>query len=123
MSSKVETMKKTEIHFPVDEIRSTLKEVVKRILNGQSYKEEYVPQWCDDICDSSMKELHLLEQPYKYVVTCIVLQQTGVCAHCAVSCKFDKQYDHVVQVVYKGNDDDDNEKEMNCIITAVGIRV
>lgn len=56
-------------------------------------------------------------------VTCVIMQQTGVCAHSAVSCKFDKQCDHVVQAVYGGSEDDNDGKEMNCIITAVGVGV
>lgn len=56
-------------------------------------------------------------------VTCVIVQQTGNGAICALSCKFDSAHDRVVQVVYAGEKDCETNHEMSCIITAVGVVV
>lgn len=55
------------INFPIDEIRATLSKATESVLGDKSYCEEEVGGWSNEVCERCVKELTLLEQPFKYV--------------------------------------------------------
>jgi hypothetical protein len=44
--------------------------VIENHLKGRDYNEALIPQWINDICESTMEELHAPKKPFKYVGTC-----------------------------------------------------
>lgn len=50
------------------------------------------------ICDRSMQELHDLSKPFKYVVSCVIVQKNGAGFHIGHSAYWDISNDNVCQV-------------------------
>ena len=92
------------------------------MLKTASYDESLVPQWVDTICDRCMSNLAALQKPYKYIVTCQIMQKTGAGIHTATSCFWNREDDNICQVVWPNDKKrDTNNSRMYCIITAVGM--
>ena len=45
-------------------------QVIENHLKGRDYNEALIPQWINDICESTMEELHAPKKPFKYVGQC-----------------------------------------------------
>ncbi|GMI29232.1 hypothetical protein TeGR_g10331, partial [Tetraparma gracilis] len=94
---------------------------IEEVLKPESYDEDKVQQWVDTIIDRCMKGLADLQKPYKYVVTCQVMQRTGAGIHTAHSCFWNREDDNLCQVIWPNDKKrDTNNSRMYCIITAVG---
>ena len=50
-----------------------------QVLGGEniSYSKDKVNSWCSQISDICIKELAKLNKPFKYVITCIIMQKNG----------------------------------------------
>lgn len=57
-----------------------------------------VSHWVNAICDRSMQELHDLSKPFKYVVSCVIVQKNGAGFHIGHSAYWDISNDNVCQV-------------------------
>lgn len=66
-----------QLGFSPDDVNSLIKESVDAVLAGQQYSEVKVGQWTSACLEGCMQRLSALERPYKYVVTCIIMQKTG----------------------------------------------
>lgn len=53
--------------------------------------------WVNAICDRSMQELHDLSKPFKYIVSCVIVQKNGAGFHLAHSAYWDMSNDNVCQ--------------------------
>ena len=60
------------------------------------YDETKVALWIDGICATVLEQLAATAKPYKYAVTCSIVQKTGVGMHSCASCHYDTQVDGVV---------------------------
>lgn len=49
------------------------------------------------ICDRSMQELHDLSKPFKYVISCVIVQKNGAGFHIGHSAYWDISNDNVCQ--------------------------
>mgnify|MGYP002351130725 CR=1 FL=1 len=70
-------------------VRKRIREIIEDKLSGKDYDEQLVPQWINDICESCMEELCAPRKPFKYVVTCNIMQRTGVAVHSSSACFWD----------------------------------
>ena len=75
--------------FQEDVVKPKVRDVIENHLKGQEYSEEKVPQWINEICESCIEELHLPKKPFKYVVTCCIMQRTGAAIHSAKAAYWD----------------------------------
>ena len=50
----------------MEHIEPLLTTVVEAVLKEQTYDDEMVPKWVDQICDGCMKTLIELNRPFKY---------------------------------------------------------
>lgn len=100
---------------------------IEEVLKPVSYDEDLVQQWVNTICEKCMKSLADLQKPYKYIVTCQIMQKTGAGIHTALSCYWNPQDDNLAQVVWPNENKkgmrDTNNSRMYCIITAVGMSI
>lgn len=60
-----------------------------------------VSHWVNTICDRSMQELHDLSKPFKYVVSCVIVQKNGAGFHVGHSAYWDMSNDNVCQASKK----------------------
>ncbi len=63
-----------------EDVSNIIKESIDNVLQNQQYNEQRVSQWTSSCLESCMKRLTSLNKPFKYVVTCIIMQKTGVVA-------------------------------------------
>lgn len=56
-----------------------------------------VSHWVNTICDKSMQELHDLSKPFKYVISCVIVQKNGAGFHIGHSAYWDMINDNVCQ--------------------------
>ena len=106
--------------FNDEQVFKILERVVDEVLKPVTYDEELVPVWVDTICDRCMKEMAERKKPYKYVVTCQIMQRTGAGIHTATSCYWNQEEDAVVQYVWPKKDRNEAAR-LYCILTAVGM--
>ena len=111
----------TFLSFP--QIEPLLYKVIHEVFDkGVMYDSLLVPQWVDTICDRTMSSLAELQKPYKYIVTCQIMQKTGAGIHTANSAFWNREDDNICQVVWPNTKKvDKSNARLYCIITAIGL--
>ncbi|CAE7200194.1 Dynlt1 [Symbiodinium natans] len=90
--------------------RGEVNEVVKNAITKSQYSKERVTSWTNQIIDECLKELAKLNKPFKYVVTCIIMQKSGAPLHTGIALHWDTKTDGTA-CVQVGTD------TMDCITT------
>ena len=60
-----------------DIVKGCLESAAESVLNEQEWDERKVQIWVNEICERAMESLLKLKLPYKYFLTCMVLQKTN----------------------------------------------
>ena len=68
-------------------------ESIDAVLANAPYKHAFVGQWTNDVVETCVKRLAGLNKPFKYVVTCVIMQRNGAGLHTAASCFWDNDTD------------------------------
>ncbi|KAJ9529833.1 hypothetical protein QJQ45_022244 [Haematococcus lacustris] len=71
-----------ESAFVADDVSNIIKESVDAVLQNQQYSEAKVSQWTNICLENCVKKLAGLNKPFKYVVTCIIMQKNGEALAC-----------------------------------------
>ncbi|KAI9018944.1 Tctex-1 [Hyaloraphidium curvatum] len=79
--------------FSPQEVDEIIKEAVEATIQNAQYNYSKVAQWNSNIVEQTLKRLAGLNRPYKYVVTCLIMQRNGAGLHCASSCFWDNSTD------------------------------
>ncbi|XP_065111257.1 dynein light chain Tctex-type 1 [Paramisgurnus dabryanus] len=105
-----------ETLFVVDEITTIIKETVESIIGNSSFQRSQINLWSSSIVESSLNQLTKLRKPFKYIVTCILLQKNGAGLHTASSCFWDNTTDGSCTVRWEN-------KTMYCIVSVFGLAI
>ncbi|KAJ9529685.1 hypothetical protein QJQ45_014451 [Haematococcus lacustris] len=116
-----------ESAFVADDVSNIIKESVDAVLQNQQYSEAkclsnhllwpvQVSQWTNICLENCVKKLAGLNKPFKYVVTCIIMQKNGAGLHTAASCWWDSTTDGSRTVRWEN-------KSMYCITTVFGLAI
>ncbi|KAG2484730.1 hypothetical protein HYH03_016477 [Edaphochlamys debaryana] len=105
-----------EAAFVADDVSNIIKESIDAVLQNQQYNEAKVSQWTSSCLEHSIKRLTALNKPFKYVVTCIIMQKNGAGLHTAASCWWDSTTDGSRTVRWEN-------KSMYCICTVFGLAI
>ena len=89
-----------ELAFLPEQVEPLLTSVLANVLASEAYDEEKVSYWIDKVCEKSMESLSKLNKPFKYVVTCVIMQKNGAGIHTAHSCFWDVSNDNCARVAY-----------------------
>ncbi|KAJ3337706.1 Dynein light chain Tctex-type [Gonapodya sp. JEL0774] len=100
--------------FVVEEVTAILKEAVESTLQNQAYHHGKVGQWNSNVVEQALKKLSGLNKPFKYVVTCLIMQRNGAGLHCASSCFWDNSTDGSATFKYES-------KTMYVIVNVYGM--
>lgn len=104
-----------------DVVEKIALEAIDATLKDEQYVEAQVLQWNNNICERTIEGLSRLENPFKYVVTCVIMQRNGSGVHSATSCYWDTSNDGVVTVIWpKEKGKEPNGRGMQCIVTVFG---
>ncbi|XP_036398557.1 dynein light chain Tctex-type 1-like isoform X2 [Megalops cyprinoides] len=76
----------------MDEFQST-EEAVETTIGNNAYQHNRINQWTSSVVETSLNQLTKLGKPFKYIVTCIILQKNGAGLHTASSCFWDNTTD------------------------------
>merc|ERR1712167_399365 len=110
-----------EVAFINEQVQDILYGSIEAVLKDEQYREAMVPHWIDAICDGAMQELTRLNKPFKYIVSCIIMQKNGAGVHTATSAYWDTSSDNLVIAQYPDDKHKDKaEGRMYCICTAYG---
>ncbi|KAI8369555.1 Tctex-1 family-domain-containing protein [Radiomyces spectabilis] len=79
--------------FNTEEALAIIKETVEATIQDAEYSHSKVPTWNSAIIVSSLKKLKEMNQNYKYVVTCLIMQKNGAGFYAGSSVYWDNLHD------------------------------
>jgi dynein light chain Tctex-type 1 len=75
-----------------------------------------VNEWTNLIVTNCLKDLQALARPFKYIITCIIMQKTGAGLNSTTSMHWDVTKDGYCKVPWQNS-------TMHCIVTVYGLSV
>jgi dynein light chain Tctex-type 1 len=82
-----------EASFVVDEVSNIIKESIEATIGSQSYQQTKINTWTSNIVEAILNLLTKLNKPFKYIVSCVIMQKNGAGLHTASSCFWDNTTD------------------------------
>jgi len=79
--------------FIVDEVSNIIKQSIEINLGSQSYQLAKINTWTSSIVETILNSLIKLNKPFKYIVSCVIIQKNGAGLHTASSCFWDSTTD------------------------------
>ncbi|CAN0219850.1 unnamed protein product [Ascophyllum nodosum] len=111
-----------QLVFIPEQVESIVMAVIDGILRTEIYIEEKASHWVNIICEKSMQELHDLGKPFKYVVSCAIVQKNGAGFHTGHSAYWDMTIDNLCQVAWPTEKMREQQgSRMKCIVTVFGL--
>ena len=74
------------------------------------YQKEKVNQWCHNIIDNCIKDLAKLQKPFKYAVTCVIMENNGSGLQTAATSYWETKKDGLSAVQWGGPDKEISSK-------------
>ncbi|XP_025098469.1 dynein light chain Tctex-type 1 [Pomacea canaliculata] len=105
-----------ETAFVVDEVTNIIKEAIEGAIGGNAYQHNKVNQWTSSVVEQCLNQLTKLGKPFKYIVTCVIMQKNGAGLHTASSCYWDNATDGSCTVRWEN-------KTMYCIVSVFGLAI
>jgi dynein light chain Tctex-type 1 len=102
--------------FQPEDVESILKVAIVNVLSENSYNAKKVNEWTNAIVASTLKSLQELNRPFKYVISCIIMQNNGAGLNTSCSMRWDATKDGHCKVPWQN-------QTMNCIVTVYGVTV
>ncbi|XP_071335465.1 dynein light chain Tctex-type 1 isoform X1 [Trachinotus anak] len=105
-----------ETAFVVEEVSKIIKESVEAAIGGNAYQHSRVNQWTTSVVEQCLSQLSKLGKPFKYIVTCIIMQKNGAGLQTASACFWDNNTDESCAVRWEN-------KSMYCIVSVFGLAI
>ncbi|TNN18269.1 Dynein light chain Tctex-type 1 isoform 2 [Schistosoma japonicum] len=86
------------------------------VVGSSSYSHSKVQQWTSSVIEQCLSHLTKLGKPFKYIVTCVIMQKSGAGLHTASSCYWDSSTDGSCTVKWEN-------KSMYFIVTVFGLAI
>eukprot|EP01062_Namystynia_karyoxenos_P036853 TRINITY_DN26837_c0_g1_i1.p2 TRINITY_DN26837_c0_g1~~TRINITY_DN26837_c0_g1_i1.p2 ORF type:complete len:119 (+),score=47.26 TRINITY_DN26837_c0_g1_i1:107-463(+) len=106
-----------EITLNSDKITEILEESMRQQLGGQTWQAKKVEGWTSNIIEVCLKRLSEMKKPFKYVVTCIIMQKTGAGLHSSFSAFWDNSADGICSYPLTDNE------TIHCVVTVYGLKL
>uniref|UniRef100_M3ZW26 Dynein light chain Tctex-type 3 n=2 Tax=Xiphophorus TaxID=8082 RepID=M3ZW26_XIPMA len=100
--------------FNSEEAENVVKEGIESVLGGDDYSQTHVNKWTAAIVERCLTQLVKINKPYKYIVTCSVMQKTGAGLHTANSCYWDTSMDGSCTVRWEN-------RTMYCVVSVFAV--
>ena len=101
----------------IDELGNIAKKVMEDVITQDLYfQPEKINSWCQQIMDQCLKEYSKMGKPFKYVVTCFIMQRNGAGFQCASTCFWDTKTDGIISVT-------GDFPHLNCLVTIYAVHV
>jgi len=105
-----------ETSFVVDEVSNIIKESIESTIGSQSYQQAKINTWTSNIVEAILNSLTKLNKPFKYIVSCVIMQKNGAGLHTASSCFWDNTTDGSCTVRWEN-------KSMYAIVSVFGLSI
>eukprot|EP01113_Clastostelium_recurvatum_P029277 TRINITY_DN3530_c0_g1_i1.p1 TRINITY_DN3530_c0_g1~~TRINITY_DN3530_c0_g1_i1.p1 ORF type:complete len:122 (+),score=18.42 TRINITY_DN3530_c0_g1_i1:25-366(+) len=105
-----------EAAFVVEDVTNIIKEAIEVTLQQAAYHHSKVGQWTSNVVEQCLRRLTALNKPFKYIVTCIIMQKNGAGLHTASSCYWDNASDGSCSYRWEN-------KTMYCITSVFGCMI
>ncbi|KAF4516791.1 hypothetical protein B566_EDAN004630 [Ephemera danica] len=105
-----------ECNFNADEVSPIIKEAVEKVIGGNSYEQGKVNSWSNSVVEACLTTLTKHQKPFKYIVTCTIMQKNGAGLHTASSCYWDNTTDGSCTVRWEN-------KTMYVIVSVFGLAI
>lgn len=102
--------------FVTDEVNKVIRESIETVIGNNTYQVEQVNKWSTAVSEAVLTALSKLKKPFKYVVTCSIMQKIGAGLHTASSCYWDSATDGTCTVRWEN-------KTMYCIVSVFGLAI
>ena len=99
-----------EISINTDKLGDDIHTFCKTKLQAEKWQPKKVDGWSKDIIEFTLKSLAELKKPFKYVVTCMIVQKNGAGISSATMALWDNMRDSLHSVPYEGD-------HVHCITT------
>ncbi|XP_056284736.1 dynein light chain Tctex-type 1 [Pseudoliparis swirei] len=105
-----------ETTFLVEEVSKIIKESVEAAIGVNTYQHNRVNHWTTSVVEQCLSQLSKLGKPFKYIVTCIIMQKTGAGLQTTSACFWDNSTDGSCAVRWENN-------SMYCIVSIFGLAI
>ncbi|ESN98823.1 hypothetical protein HELRODRAFT_155903 [Helobdella robusta] len=105
-----------ETTFVVDDVSNVIKEAIESAIGGSMYQHSKVNPWTNNVVEQCLNQLSKLGKPFKYIVTCVIMQKSGAGLHTASSCYWDSITDGSCTIRWEN-------KTMYCIVSVFGVAI
>ncbi|XP_069370748.1 dynein light chain Tctex-type 1-like [Paralichthys olivaceus] len=105
-----------ETAFVDEEVTKVIKESVEAAIGANAYQQSRVNQWTTSVVEQCVSQLKKLGKPFKYIVTCIIMQKNGAGLQTASACFWDNSTDGSCAVRWEN-------KSMYCIVSVFGLAI
>lgn len=102
--------------FSQEDVDTIVKNAIRGCLTDVMYNHRKVNDWINTIVDSCLKELQSLNRPFKYIVTCVIMQKNGAGMNTAACMFWDASKDGQCVVPW-------SNKTMHVLVAVYGIAV
>jgi dynein light chain Tctex-type 1 len=85
-----------QLEFNQDEVKEIVTDGIESTLKDYGYSQGKVDQWAATIIESCLKRLASLERPFKYVVTCVIVERAGAGLQSACCAFWDPNTDGIL---------------------------
>mmetsp|Transcript_5387 Transcript_5387/g.7282 ORF Transcript_5387/g.7282 Transcript_5387/m.7282 type:complete len:120 (+) Transcript_5387:170-529(+) len=99
-----------------DEMDTVIRESVESTLGTAAFQHNKVNPWTSNIVEGSLKRLAALNKPFKYIVTCALLQKSGGGMHIASTSLWDDKTDAKMTIMWENG-------TMHCIVTVYWLAI
>lgn len=79
----------SEAGFVAEEVNNIIKESLDATLGNQTYHQSKINTWTTNVVEAVLNSLAKLNKPFKYIVSCVIMQNNGAGLHTASSCFWD----------------------------------
>lgn len=100
--------------FNAEDVEKIVRLAIQNSLHDHSYKPTKVNEWTNGIVAICLKDLQQLSRPFKYIVTCIIMQKNGAGLNTSYSAHWDMGKDGYCKVPWQNS-------TMHCIVTVYGL--
>lgn len=102
--------------FVVDDVTNVIKESVESVIGSNAYQHNKINQWTSNVVEQCLSQLTKMNKPFKYIVTCVIMQKNGAGLHTASSCFWDSTTDGSCTVKWEN-------KTMYVIVSVFGLAI
>ncbi|EET02629.1 Dynein light chain [Giardia duodenalis] len=105
-----------EISFVSEEVNGIVKDILDTMLGQVTYQQNKMTQLTESVIDEVLKRLVALKKPYKYLVSCVLMQKMGAGLHSSAAEMWDITTDGYAHVRW-------DNKTMFCFLTVFGVSI